>query len=399
MKALPALCLFAFAVSLWLPACEKASIETDMSTGFTKFFGQASYDDAGDVKQTSDGGYVIAGAVTSKDKAKEIFIAKLDKYGNSQWERNLGGALDDLGNQIIEESDGYVVAGMTTDAVYGQQLYVIKVSLAGNIMWEFSYGDQYDQNATCILSDGQGGYIVGGTTNAPNPLNQNPALIEDIMLLNLNSNQEINWMKIHGGASLDLLSDIEPKPQGGYLLIGTTRSFSEPQQDKENILIIETNPYGVETDKVTYGGNGTDVGGSITITSDGKYLFAGSITTPGRSSDIYVGLLDANLHQPLWLYAYGGTRNDYGIEITETQTGYALAGSTESAGVGSTDMCLLLINTSGSASPFIVFGSSGVDRGAGIDATTDNGYVLIGTTEYEENRMIQLVKTDKNGKL
>ena len=36
------------------------------------------------VKQTSDGGYVIAGCVD--DKAWPVWVAKLDSYGDKEWE-------------------------------------------------------------------------------------------------------------------------------------------------------------------------------------------------------------------------------------------------------------------------------------------------------------------------
>ena len=74
-----------------------------------------------DVKQTSDGGYIVAGYTYSNDGDVsgnhgyfDYWIVKIDGTGNIQWQKCLGGSGYDNAYDIEQTSDGgYIVAGAT----------------------------------------------------------------------------------------------------------------------------------------------------------------------------------------------------------------------------------------------------------------------------------------------
>ncbi|MDR1943959.1 MAG: hypothetical protein LBQ19_03970 [Synergistaceae bacterium] len=86
-------------------------------------FGE-SLDEARDIRQTSDGGYIIAGVSElhddddhdhddgHEDGESDVLIVKLDPTGEVEWTMLLGGSLHDEANSIQQTSDGgYIIGG------------------------------------------------------------------------------------------------------------------------------------------------------------------------------------------------------------------------------------------------------------------------------------------------
>ncbi len=76
------------------------------------------------VLQTNDGGYIISGASNSADgevtghhgttATTDYWIVKTDAAGNIQWENSFGGSSNDFPSTIRQTNDGgYIVAGVT----------------------------------------------------------------------------------------------------------------------------------------------------------------------------------------------------------------------------------------------------------------------------------------------
>ena len=76
-------------------------------------------DDAYSITQTRDGGYIVVGwsqstdgDVTGHAGYSDAWIVKLTGAGGIEWQQSLGGSNHDYGNAIEQTSDGgYIVAG------------------------------------------------------------------------------------------------------------------------------------------------------------------------------------------------------------------------------------------------------------------------------------------------
>jgi len=119
------------------------------------------------VKQTSDGGYVIASTTRSKESnSDDIWLIKTDEYGQEQWNKTFGGPKDDIGISISMTSDnGYVVTGKYNGSqAFGidNSGFILKTDSDGNQEWlkEFSNCTLYSVQET---SDG--GYVAAGVKN------------------------------------------------------------------------------------------------------------------------------------------------------------------------------------------------------------------------------------------
>lgn len=135
-------------------------IKTNSSgdTMWTKTFGGTGAEDCYSVRQTKDGGYIMAGRT-----GNDIYVVKADSNGIQQWAKSypLAGP-NDAGRDIIQTSDGgYALAGLRTAThgyylLYPQLMYVLKLNNAGVQQWEKELG--YDNTP-----NGAAGYAIQET--------------------------------------------------------------------------------------------------------------------------------------------------------------------------------------------------------------------------------------------
>jgi hypothetical protein len=86
-----------------------------------KTFGGSANDAALDVKQTRDGGFVVAGYTHSDDGdvvgfkgVSDFWILKLNSLGAIEWQKSLGGSGRDWAKSIQQTNDGgYIVVGQS----------------------------------------------------------------------------------------------------------------------------------------------------------------------------------------------------------------------------------------------------------------------------------------------
>jgi len=89
------------------------------SIQWQKCLGGTGADEAYSIQQTTEGGYIIAGHsfstngdVTGNHGPSDYWIVKLNTTGTIDWQKCLGGSLNDNPNSVQETTDhGYIVAG------------------------------------------------------------------------------------------------------------------------------------------------------------------------------------------------------------------------------------------------------------------------------------------------
>ena len=99
---------------------------------------------------------------------------------------------------------------------------------------------------------------------------------------------------------------------------------------------------------------------------------------------------------------YGGNKDDFGYGIVATSdSGYIIAGRTNSYGGGNSDGLLMKITKKGAVAWSRAIGGTGDDVFYNVIRTADNGYVAIGQTKSYGNPAgdAWLVKVDNNGNL
>lgn len=102
-----------------------------------------------------------------------------------------------------------------------------------------------------------------------------------------------------------------------------------------------------------------------------------------------------------WEKTYGGPEREIGWSVQVTgDGGYIIGGLTNSFGAGKTDAYLVKTDPEGNMEWQRTFGSERRDMSINVQLTSDEGYILCGTTGYGSGDSdIYIVKTDSNGLL
>ncbi|MGB9722259.1 MAG: T9SS type A sorting domain-containing protein, partial [bacterium] len=156
--------------------------------------------------------------------------------------------------------------------------YLIKTDSLGDTLWTKTYGSADFEGGTSICRSEDGGYIITGTT-APffEP--------EDMCLIKVDSLGGIIWTKIYGGTGYDVPICITPIGGNGYIIVGYTSSTGMGDAD---VYLLKIDPTGQVLWSKTYGGVHADIGYSVRQTSDGGYIITGSTTSYSNSTDVYL---------------------------------------------------------------------------------------------------------------
>ena len=151
------------------------------------------------------------------------------------------------------------------------------------------------------------------------------------------------------------------------------------------------------------GGGKLDEGRSLIQTSDSGYAIAGATQSFGAGEwDIYVVKLDAKGKNLQWTKTIGGPEMDGGYSLIQTSdSAYVIAGVTKSFGAGDYDVYVVKLDANGNLQWTKTIGGPKDDRGFSLIQTSDGGYVIAGFTESfgAGGKDVYVVKLDAKGNL
>ncbi len=319
-------------------------------------FGGAGNGGANSITKTSDGGYAVAGFTSSNNGdvfgnhgSSDMWIGKFNEVGALQWQKLLGGTEGDVANSIIYTTDGgYVVAGYTrsndgdVSGYHGglrYDLWIVKINTIGTIEWQKALGGTYDDIAYSVIQTTEGGYLVAGSTASNDGDVSGNHGNTDIWVVKLSETGNIQWQRAFGGTSDEYGYSVTQTTDGGYLVAGSTASNNgdvSGNHGGRDIWMAKLSDIGTLQWKKTLGGTDEDIAYSVIQTTDGGYLVAGS--TWSNNGNV-------------------------------------------SGNHGHGDMCVIKLSGTGAIQWKKVLGGSGNDEGYSIIQATDGGYVAAGYTD------------------
>jgi uncharacterized delta-60 repeat protein len=346
------------------------------------------------IRQTSDGGYIVAGHTKSFGAGSaDFWMLKLSSTGEIEEQGTLGGSEYDGAYCGQETSDyGALVIGDTYSyGAGGSDIWIIKLSSDGEIEAQGTVGGSEDDWSWYIQETSDGGALLAGSTYSFG------AGLEDIWIIKFSSTGVIEAQATLGGTNYDWPSCIQETSDGGAIVAGTTYSFGNGGSD---IWIIKFSSDGEIEAQATLGGSGYETSSYIQETSDGGALLVGTTDSFGAgSADFWIIKFssDGDIEAQATL---GGSEDDVAYSIQETSDGGCIvAGETYSFGAGDSDFWVVKLSSAGVIEWQKTYGGSSYDSARSVQETSDGGYIVAGNTESfgTGESDILILKLDSNG--
>jgi hypothetical protein len=306
-------------------------------TLWTRTFGRNGFELGASVQETEDGGYVICGSTMPTGSAQQdVFLVKTDANGDTLWTRSYGEfGWCEQGYSVRQTSEGgYIIAGRCAPPYQYDWVYLIKTDDLGIEQWHrfFSCFSQTWQWAHSVCETRDGGYVVVGQA-------MNAAAQYDVLLFRTDINGDTVWAKIFNIGGDDIGYSVEETSDQGYIVTGS----SSGQQDA--LFLMKTDYRGDSLWTLRFRlDNGTLQGRSVQQTSDGGYVVAGIIYSL-QDGDAYILKTDS-LGDSLWACIIGEEGNDEAVSIQQTlDGGYVIAGTTQQQSGGDRDMWLIRLGS------------------------------------------------------
>ncbi|PSJ72720.1 hypothetical protein C7N43_32760 [Sphingobacteriales bacterium UPWRP_1] len=224
---------------------------------------------------TLDGGYLLIGWTASLNAStgllnySQFYLVKIDSIGNKLWEKKIGSNAEPLHAEQTQDG-GFILSGYKYSSATGYDMYVVKTDSLGNLQWQQTYGTEHNDNGGFVRELSNGHYILFGTISLDTELQDYYYIAEldengtelwhelhefnqycgnnTVPYLETANNSAIAIMYHYTATSMrviefcrfstidgsiitrtpissglpgeDYIRDIEPTPDGGYLLVG-----------------------------------------------------------------------------------------------------------------------------------------------------------------------------------
>jgi Secretion system C-terminal sorting domain len=424
-----------------------------------------------DIQPTADYGFILAGSSLSNKSGNktdnnngdlDYWVWKMDEKGELDWQKSFGASGLDLLQSIKNTRDGgFILAGTSSSNADFQKkdscrgltdFWVIKLDAKGEEQWQKTIGGSGQDELLCAFQTRDGGYMLGGSSSSsPSPLTSEVGIVQhsekeklsnikpdlytkseksrgnmDYWIVKLDREGTILWQKTYGGEYADLLRSIEQTKDGGYILGGYSNSPQSGEKTDANIgigdyWIVKIDDLGNIEWQKSYGGNGDNQLYVIHQTNDGGYIAGGNsnsttaLTSLGGSvrsgTDFWVLKMDEK-GAVLWSETYDFGKVDILTSLVENKDhtyligGYAQNESTNSLKKvikkdeeGINDYIALKIDEKGAVLWDKTVGSNGEDILKKLIETRDGGYLLAGTSNAQSTSgtLNKLAKKFDNG--
>jgi len=329
-------------------------VKTDPSGAiqWQRCLGGSSDDWASSVQQTTDGGYIIAGNTFSNDGdvtgnhgENDCWVVKTDPSGIIQWQKCFGGSISEQALEVKQTTDGgYIIFGFTTSndgdvtGNHGEiDFWVVKINQLGVIQWQRCFGGSSADWTGSIRQTIDGGYIILGSTDSNDGDVTGNHGQRDYWLVKIDPSGAIQWQKCYGGSNLDEAYSVQQTKDGGYIIVGFTNSNNGDvtgNHGEKDFWVVKTEPSGIIQWQKCFGGSSYDYALSVQQTTDAGYIIVGStgsndgdVTGNHGGNDFWVVKIN-QLGAIQWQRCFGGSSSEWAWSVQQTtDDSYIITGS------------------------------------------------------------------------
>ena len=306
-----------------------ADTTTHLATDILTFYGGAGWDWGTAIVALPGGGYAASGSTDSWGVGKNtLYVMRIDSTGKVLWGKIFGGSGEDNAEAMAVTSDDNLIIGGVTSSFSGNyDFYLLKVSLDSALIWQKSIGTADFEWGTdiAVLNDGYAicGYSIpsGGSDGG------------NFKLVRTDLNGNVTWSKTYDYPDREWPYAMTATSDGGFLMAGLIHYAGTNNID---MYAIKTDDTGGVVWVDSLGGNGDDKAFAVTECSGGGYVIAGSSRSFSLNNQetIYVVKVDAN-GTFLWDKYFDESGGLQARDILENPDGtFMLTGITTSTGSG-----------------------------------------------------------------
>jgi hypothetical protein len=189
------------------------------------------------------------------------------------------------------------------------------------------------------------------------------------------------FIKFFGGMDSEEAHAAEETTDGGFICVGTTRSFGMGSTD---MYVVKTDANGNKIWEKYFGGGSRDEGRAVQVASDGGYIFLANYTQEMGDLDFKLIKTDqeGNVQWSKNFGMPGRNEKAYNVKITP-DGGFLLIGNSETPD-GIIDMYIVKTSADGSKEWEKLYGLTGLKDDVGSVQVTPNGNVIWCGTEYRD---------------
>lgn len=368
-------------------------------TTYQKAIGGPQMDYLRSFVQSPDGGYLLVGHSESFGGSdRDIYLVKVDDFGNVQWSKTIGGSATDFPQEIIPINNGYVMTGATQSfSSGGLDFFNARLSLTGDVVWFSTLTGISGESGRGLSMDADSViYYVGyGISHV-----LSGSFLNDLYWGKMDINGTFLDHQVVGLGGNEFPYAVRPLPDKSCYIVAYTRDY--PGQGYRGLLIhadsagtvVWANEYGIGNENILFE--------DIEVDVDGNVLAVGY--TQNLLGDLNLCLFKiAPSGNLIWSQQYGAGTEDNGTDIQiDPNGGYFISGYTNMLGSGR-DIFIMHTDTAGSVDWQRNYGEFGAELGNycgnNFYRTADGGYLFAGITNSfgSGNYDYLLIKTDSLG--
>jgi hypothetical protein len=354
---------------------------------FEKKYGGNLDDEGYAVRQTADGGYIIAGMSYSFIVKPAIYLVRTNGAGDTLWTKEYGSLGWGFCRDVIEDEDGgfVICGGINSDVL------LFKVDSQGSVLWEKEYGGwDYDEGYSLRKTTDHGFILCGYTKSFGTEY-------ENVYWVKTDSVGDLQWQNSYSGLTVSRGLCVRQTFDGKYIICGYTGYVVDKSSPAPGFLMIKLDVNGDTLWTKTYGGSEAY---SVVETADHGYLACGNFQY--SSSVTYFELLRTDMDGSLvWMNILPLADSvSEGRWIEKTPDGNYIVGGF-AGNSNDTSWKMLLVKTNDSGDTLWAHRFAGISSAAGscVQPTNDQGFVVCGYTDgiLQGQKDVYLVKTDENG--
>ncbi|MCU0438919.1 MAG: hypothetical protein MUC49_13550 [Raineya sp.] len=395
-----------------LGACA-VDVTPNDSKAYIKFIGSSRDEIIKSIQPTSDGGFILVGSTTSfRDKKQDLdfYIAKVDQNGDKQWQHNWGLKLADEANAVMEMPNGdFWVLGYTTDTLEtasGRTDFTLHIRSANGDSLSTRYFKipNLSSKGKFITKMSDTEFLLAGDFTQSETTGSGQSIDMRAYKVNANGNLLDTYTAL-GIQTDDILVSIV-KDSDKLLWLGDMKRQVQNPTIPKRIRIAFTDLFGNiggdyifrEQDNVS----SSDKAEQVIYDETSKTCVVVGTTSDGSASkDVcllkfsvvgeYVDETSINFKR----IEKAGEEEGKGIYAT-SDGGFIIVG-TKLVKNEDTDIYLLKIDAEGNEQWSKTFGGAGLDEGVAVRETPDGGFLVVANVLFKNNKVAALYKTDKQG--